>query len=472
MDISGIVQSYDSRAASSAALTRTIMAPQYVPAQTYSGTTTHNMVVTQQQQQHHHHQHNPFSFSGYSGPNTNMIVPAFANCNFIQQRPLPRLMQADDDGSRQVSYPRTSRQGYVEEHHSQSPPIKSEPMWSTPTSAPSFHSADIKTTPTSSQAQEINFGTEVDTLMKAIQAKAQTTQPQATSSTEQIRPVEDSSSPKNSKKRYQCTIANCNKSFYQKTHLDIHERAHTGVKPYPCKEPGCGRTFSQLGNLKTHERRHTGERPYQCEICGKRFAQRGNVRAHKIVHDQSKPYRCRLDDCPKQFTQLGNLKSHQNKFHIDTIRNLTAKFASIKDGDIVHAGDKEMWEYFANLYKNSNKGIKGRGKDRKVGSASSSASMSLNSGMRGLGMSGRGFGMAGPGRSNMIVGAGGIVSHVGGRGDGGQYEMFDIDDGSQSGHSHSGSRGASSVGYEDAPSDGYEEQGRSSNELAFGDRIY
>ncbi|KAH6699907.1 putative asparagine-rich zinc finger protein AZF1 [Leptodontidium sp. MPI-SDFR-AT-0119] len=363
-------------------------------------------------------------------------------------------MQVEDDRIRQVSYPQPSRQGYIEEHHSQSPPIKAEPMWPTLTNAPVFHSTGVKTSLISSQAQEINFGTEVDTLMKAIQAK----QPQAASSAEQIRPVvgafhppslaqatsqigvyasreetkyklahstlqEESSSPKNPKKRYQCAIASCNKSFYQKTHLDIHERAHTGVKPY------------------THERRHTGERPFQCEICGKRFAQRGNLRAHKIIHDQSKskPYCCRLDDCTKQFTQLGNLKSHQNKFHIDTIRNLTAKFASIKDGDIVHAGDKELWDYFANLYKNSNKGIKGRGKDRKVGSASSS-SMALNSGIRSFGV-------------------GNMGGNVSGRGDGGQYEMFDVDDGSQSGHSHSGSAIASSVGtcYEDAPFDGYED---------------
>lgn len=30
------------------------------------------------------------------------------------------------------------------------------------------------------------------------------------------------------------------------------------------------------------------------------------------------------------------------------------------------AMDKELWEYFATLYKNSNKGIKGRGKDRRI----------------------------------------------------------------------------------------------------------
>lgn len=28
--------------------------------------------------------------------------------------------------------------------------------------------------------------------------------------------------------------------------------------------------------------------------------------------------------------------------------------------------DRELWEYFAELYKNSNKGIKGRGKDRRI----------------------------------------------------------------------------------------------------------
>ncbi|KAI4144613.1 MAG: hypothetical protein LQ340_006585 [Diploschistes diacapsis] len=58
--------------------------------------------------------------------------------------------------------------------------------------------------------------------------------------------------------------------------------------------------------------------------------------------------------------------SHQNKFHSHVIQDLTTRFAAIKDGDIVPDVDKDLWEYFSELYKNSNKGIKGRGKGRKI----------------------------------------------------------------------------------------------------------
>jgi uncharacterized Zn-finger protein len=34
------------------------------------------------------------------------------------------------------------------------------------------------------------------------------------------------------RKRYQCNMPDCSKSFYQKTHLEIHIRAHTGAKPF------------------------------------------------------------------------------------------------------------------------------------------------------------------------------------------------------------------------------------------------
>jgi hypothetical protein len=42
------------------------------------------------------------------------------------------------------------------------------------------------------------------------------------------------------------------------------------------------------------------------------------------------------------------------------------------DGEHMHPHDRELWEYFAKLYKNSNKGIKGRGKDRRISPSSKS----------------------------------------------------------------------------------------------------
>ncbi|KAJ5755283.1 hypothetical protein N7533_004826 [Penicillium manginii] len=266
----------------------------------------------------------------------------------------------------------------------------------------------------------IEFSTGVDVLMKAIQAKPSTSShptptphqhqhQQLLPSVQQLAPHgyptpnpnpnpnpiyantnamsppqclltnEGQLSRSGKQRKYTCTLPNCGKSFAQKTHLDIHTRAHTGDKPFICKEPSCGQRFSQLGNLKTHQRRHTGEKPYECELCHKRFAQRGNVRAHKTTHLQAKPFTCLLNDCGKNFTQLGNLKSHQNKFHQNTLNTLTHRFST--EHGPANPQDRELWEYFATLYKNSNKGIKGRGKDRRISTTKRGLGMGMGMGI-------------------------------------------------------------------------------------------
>ena len=86
------------------------------------------------------------------------------------------------------------------------------------------------------------------------------------------------------------------------------------------------------------------------------------------MHTAAKPYTCKLDECGKHFTQLGNLKSHQNKFHIVTIRRLRERFEGLGEGEGVEdEWERGMWEYFVGLYKHCNRGIKGRGKERRVG---------------------------------------------------------------------------------------------------------
>lgn len=138
----------------------------------------------------------------------------------------------------------------------------------------------------SNEALGLAFSTDVDCLMRAIQAKNQDGSPEempmvCESKLDRVEtlhmapvnhPVKEQQiiqMRNKARKRYLCSIPGCNKSFYQKTHLEIHTRAHTGVKPFVsaivcyiachpltskqlCKEPSCGQRFSQLGNLKVH----------------------------------------------------------------------------------------------------------------------------------------------------------------------------------------------------------------------------
>ena len=160
-------------------------------------------------------------------------------------------------------------------------------------------------------------------------------------------------------KKYQCQY--CHKFFSQPTHLEVHIRSHVGHKPFKFKF--CGRHFTQGGNLRTHQKLHTGEKPYSCDVCFKKFSRKGNLAAHLLTHQNIKPFICKLDNCNKGFTQLGNMKAHQNRFHLDTLLHLTSRLATMEtDINSVSEDERDLLNYFASIYKNSNKGIKGRGK--------------------------------------------------------------------------------------------------------------
>lgn len=159
-------------------------------------------------------------------------------------------------------------------------------------------------------------------------------------------------------KQFQCPY--CHKYFTQSTHLEVHVRSHIGYKPFSCEF--CGKRFTQGGNLRTHIRLHTGEKPYECERCGRKFSRKGNLAAHKLTHDNLKPFECKLDDCNKNFTQLGNMKAHQNRFHLQTLNRLTQRLAEMDPNENISQKERELLDYFASIYRNSNRGIKGRGK--------------------------------------------------------------------------------------------------------------
>uniref|UniRef100_G1KUR4 Zinc finger protein 397 n=1 Tax=Anolis carolinensis TaxID=28377 RepID=G1KUR4_ANOCA len=105
-------------------------------------------------------------------------------------------------------------------------------------------------------------------------------------------------------KPYKCLL--CEKSYNQRSSLVIHERSHMGEKPYTCLE--CGKSFSQKATLVLHEKSHRGEKPYKCLECGKGFSLSADLIRHQSIHTGEKPYTC--SECGKSFSQNSHLMAH------------------------------------------------------------------------------------------------------------------------------------------------------------------
>jgi hypothetical protein len=256
-------QPYDARSFSSAAVTRGSTAPQYATNVAYTTVTAAGMVP------HYSHHHSVYTPSHFGASVPSGVIPIFAN-NYIRRQPLVRMIDTLPEIPRTVPYARrsTGLNNPVNEHHSQNIKPESRTLSSnksSPTLTPSLSHTNTNLT-TNIQLGEV---ADVDTLMKAIQSNSEQVeeppqQPVAADQDQSMVGFSASTSPCHShnntrtnmekdneqrltcqnvqdnkcssKKRYQCVFKGCDQSYFQKSHLEIHARTHTGVKPYVSPE--------------------------------------------------------------------------------------------------------------------------------------------------------------------------------------------------------------------------------------------
>ncbi|TGJ82269.1 hypothetical protein E0Z10_g6506 [Xylaria hypoxylon] len=176
------------------------------------------------------------------------------------------------------------------------------------------------------QASNVVFATGIDRLMKIIQLKNDGSEGDAPVTQPKPKARANNSSADGPTSRKRSKVDNHTSS------VELND------KPHACHRKKCHKRFSQITHLHIHDRAHTGERPHKCTFAG----------------------------CDKRFTQKGNLRTHQNNYHKEELRELELKFANMRSVTEMTEADRELWDYFLTVHKNSNKGIKGRGKECRV----------------------------------------------------------------------------------------------------------
>ncbi|KAJ5884151.1 C2H2 transcription factor (Azf1) [Penicillium subrubescens] len=260
---------------------------------------------------------------------------------------------------------------------------------------------------------EAQFSTEIDVLMKAIQAKpGSSTSPvpmqQSLPPLQQLAPPgypsyagypmspprslltnEGQLSRSGKKRKYTLHVAELAGRVLRRRPIWIFIIGRILGETFICKEPSCGQRFSQLGNLKVsicHDNpmqdKNDTTRPINADTQAKSHSNAKS--ATSASHSGATSAPTKSPTCKQNHLPVCWIPVERSLLNLGT--SSPTKTNSTPQPSAIYPplrpngrrwphvpADRELWEYFAELYKNSNKGIKGRGKDRRISTTSAHA---------------------------------------------------------------------------------------------------
>lgn len=103
----------------------------------------------------------------------------------------------------------------------------------------------------------------------------------------------------------------CNKSFAQRSSLQIHSCSRNTNRPYQCGH--CTQEFAHPNELRTHAVIHSGKKPFKCGFCARTFAGATTLNNHVRTHTGERPFSC--NKCFKTFSQASQLSKHKRSLY-------------------------------------------------------------------------------------------------------------------------------------------------------------